>query len=77
MKGRIEVMRSLCKVLDSNFEDKLKELGQWEELDEGTIEWKTVESRLERTIQTLLEVRDERYKQVINIDSTATFAENW
>uniref|UniRef100_N1QQU5 Uncharacterized protein n=1 Tax=Aegilops tauschii TaxID=37682 RepID=N1QQU5_AEGTA len=63
MKGRIEVMRSLCKVLDTNFEDKLKELGQWEELDEGTIEWKTVESRLERTIQTLLEVRDERYKQ--------------
>ncbi|XP_020173731.1 uncharacterized protein [Aegilops tauschii subsp. strangulata] len=64
MKGRIEVMRSLCKVLDTNFEDKLKELGQWEELDEGTIEWKTVESRLERTIQTLLEVRDERYKQL-------------
>ncbi|KAE8785525.1 hypothetical protein D1007_40765 [Hordeum vulgare] len=64
MMGRIKVLRSLCKVLDSNFEDKLEELGQWEELEEGTAEWKTAENRLERTIQTLLETREERYNKL-------------
>lgn len=46
MKHPIEVMRSLYKVLDSNFDDKLKELGQWEELGKGTVERKAVDSRL-------------------------------